>query len=76
MPAQTLAAAAPGSAAIDAGTGARLQVAAAPQAVVIRDPRLDEFLRAHQSAKGGFAAAVPGSSLRRVDVEIAPGAPR
>ena len=76
VPAQTLAAAAVRSAAIDAGTGARLQVAAAPQAVVIRDPRLDEFLRAHQSAKGGFAAAVPGSSLRRVDVEIAPGALR
>jgi sigma-E factor negative regulatory protein RseA len=49
---------------------------AAPRAVVLRDPRLDEFLRAHQSAKGGIAVAVPGSSLRRVDVELATGSSR
>lgn len=34
---------------------------------LIRDPRLDEFLRAHQSARGGLAAALPGNTLRRVD---------
>lgn len=62
--------------AINRSNGASLQAAAAPQGVVIRDPRLDEFLRAHQSAKGGFAAAVPGSSLRRVDAEITLGASR
>lgn len=47
-----------------------------PRPVILRDPRLDEFLRAHQSAKGGAAVAVPGSSLRRVDVEMATGTPR
>lgn len=41
---------------------------------VIRDPRLDEFLRAHKAAGGGMA--VPGSALRRVD-NVAPAeAPR
>lgn len=39
----------------------------------IRDPRLDEYLRAHQAARGGVAAAAPGGTLRRVDV-AAPGA--
>jgi sigma-E factor negative regulatory protein RseA len=34
---------------------------------LIRDPRLDEFLRAHQSARGGLAAALPGNTLRRVE---------
>ncbi len=47
--------------------------AGAPQAV-IRDPRLDEFLRAHQSARGGMVVAAPGGTLRRVDV-IVPAAP-
>lgn len=53
---------------------------AAPSTVVsgavIRDPRLDEYLRAHQSARGGFAATVPGSSLRQVDAQISGGVPR
>lgn len=56
------------------GVGAA--AAAAAPVTVIRNPRLDEFLRAHQSARGGFAAAVPGSSLRRVDVEMPAGAQR
>ncbi len=34
---------------------------------LIRDARLDEFLRAHQSARGGLAAALPGNTLRRVE---------
>ena len=54
--------------------------AAVPSTVVsgavIRDPRLDEYLRAHQSARGGFAATVPGSSLRPVDAQVSGGAPR
>jgi sigma-E factor negative regulatory protein RseA len=37
---------------------------------VIRDPRLEEFLRAHQAARSGFAAGVPGSALRRVDAVV------
>ena len=39
----------------------------------IRDPRLNEYLRAHQAAGGGVAAAAPGGTLRRVDVAV-PGA--
>ncbi len=37
---------------------------------LIRDARLDEFLRAHQAARGGMAVAVPGSALRRVDAQL------
>ncbi len=35
---------------------------------VLRDPRLDEFLRAHQAIEPGAAMAVPGGGLRQVDV--------
>ena len=45
-------------------------------AALIRDPRLDEFLRAHQAARGGMAVAVPGSALRRVDTQLPAGASR
>lgn len=37
------------------------------EGAVIRNPRLDEYLRAHQSARGGVPVAVPGGELRRVD---------
>ena len=52
--------------------------AAAPvlSGAVIRDPRLDEYLRAHQATRGGFVANVPGSSLRQVDAQIAGGSLR
>ena len=76
----------PGSAAVMAGaSGAGLTAvksAAAPVAPArrdagfIRDPRLDEYLRAHQSAGGAFAAAAPGGTLRRVDVTVPAGASR
>ena len=41
---------------------------------VIRDARLDEYLRAHQSARGAMGA--PGGGLRRADVELPPGSNR
>lgn len=76
----------PGPAAVMAGaSGAGLtavNTAAAPVAPAqrdagfIRDPRLDEYLRAHQSASGGVAAAAPGGALRRVDVTVPAGASR
>ena len=75
-PTQTLAAATSPAGVMSVSNGASVQPAPLAVGSFIRDPRLDEFLRAHQSAKGGFAAAVPGSSLRRVDAEIAPGTPR
>jgi sigma-E factor negative regulatory protein RseA len=37
----------------------------------ITDPRLDEFLRAHQAMGGAMQAAAPGARLRRVDVAAA-----
>lgn len=46
------------------------------EAGFIRDPRLDEYLRAHQAARGGVAAASPGGTLRRVDVTAPAGAQR
>jgi sigma-E factor negative regulatory protein RseA len=43
---------------------------AGPAAVaVIRDERLDEFLRAHQATRGGMGAALPGGAIRRVELE-------
>ncbi|MDP2007043.1 MAG: sigma-E factor negative regulatory protein [Rubrivivax sp.] len=38
--------------------------------VLVRDERLDEFLRAHQSARGGVAVAAPGGALRRVELTV------
>jgi hypothetical protein len=55
------------------GSGASAVVAAADArvagdgAALITDPRLDEFLRAHQAMGGGMLATAPGSSLRRVE---------
>ena len=42
---------------------------AAGQAL-ITDARLDEFLRAHQAAGAGMAAATPGGNLRRVEALV------
>jgi sigma-E factor negative regulatory protein RseA len=42
--------------------------------VLVRDERLDEFLRAHQAARGGVAVAAPGGALRRVEMTV-PAAP-
>ncbi|MDE2367994.1 MAG: sigma-E factor negative regulatory protein [Burkholderiales bacterium] len=42
---------------------------------LIRDARLDEFLRAHQFASGGAAIAVPSGALRRVEIVVVPAAP-
>ncbi len=61
---------------VQVSNGAGRVAAPTASGALIRDARLDEFLRAHQSARGGFAAAVPGSALRRVDAEMPAGAPR
>ena len=53
--------------------------AAAPApgtANIIRDVRLDEYLRAHQAARDGVAVAAPGGGLRQVEVLVPAGAPR
>ena len=46
------------------------------RAGVIRDPRLDSYLRAHQTARGSMAAAVPGGGMRNVEVILGAGAER
>lgn len=38
--------------------------------VVLRDPRLDEFLRLHQMARGGLPVGAPGGSLQRADLQM------
>ena len=43
---------------------------------LIRDLRLDEYLRAHQAARDGVAVAAPGGGLRQVEVLVPAGAPR
>lgn len=67
-------ASAPGFTAVSAPLRPRAQ----PQAVTpfIRDPQLDDYLRAHQAASGGVAAAAPGGTLRNVDVAVPMGAGR
>jgi sigma-E factor negative regulatory protein RseA len=43
---------------------------------LLRDPRLDSYLRAHQSARGSMTAAVPGGGMRNVEATLVPGAGR
>ena len=54
------------------GIGAAAVLAAAETrssdgALLVTDPRLNEFLRAHQAMGGGMQAGAPGGSLRRLD---------
>ncbi|MDQ2779611.1 MAG: sigma-E factor negative regulatory protein [Pseudomonadota bacterium] len=53
-----------------ANTGSDISAVSAPRDLgLIRDARLDEYLRAHQAA-GGLAVATPGGWLRRVDAVV------
>jgi sigma-E factor negative regulatory protein RseA len=38
----------------------------------LRDPDLDAYLRAHQAARGGAPAALPGGALRSVEMIVSP----
>ena len=49
---------------------------AAAGSALLRDPRLDSYLRAHQTARGSPAAAVPGGGMRNVEATLLPGAER
>jgi sigma-E factor negative regulatory protein RseA len=40
---------------------------------VLRNPELDEYLRAHQAARGSVALVAPGGTLRQVDVLVSAG---
>lgn len=48
-------------------------VSPANRVQMIRDARLDEYLQAHQAARGGVGVSVPGGALRRVDAELSTG---
>jgi sigma-E factor negative regulatory protein RseA len=50
---------------------AALRAASVPGARMVRDVRLDEFMRLHQFAGGGIGVGTPGSNLRRVDITVA-----
>ena len=49
--------------------GAALRPATDRQALLV-DPRLDEFLRAHQAIGRGLPMAAPGAPLRRVELVV------
>lgn len=60
-------------------TAAPRPLAVAPPAAaptLIRSAQLDEYLRAHQAARGGVSLALPGSSLHRVEAVAPAGAAR
>ncbi len=56
-----------GAAAVDA------QALAVNSAGVLRNPRLDEFLRLHQMARGGLPVSAPGGTLQRADLQMPAG---
>jgi sigma-E factor negative regulatory protein RseA len=59
----------PAVASSDAPTVAALP-ASLDGAAVLRDPRLDEFLRLHQMARGGLPMGAPGGTLQRADLQM------
>ena len=71
-----------GSASV-AGSGVRVISNPEPSAngalvaegLMIRDPRLNAYLRAHQAARGNSPAALPGGGLRSVEILVTPVAP-
>lgn len=59
---------APGGVVLVGNGTARPVAAGTAGGVVLRDARLDEFVRAHQFARGGVAVAAPGGALRSVEM--------
>jgi len=54
-----------------AASGASAIAAALPASAMLRDARLDEYLRAHREALAGSPVALPGGALRSVDFDAA-----
>ena len=55
------------------GANASNRMVAAPASegdAVLRDERLDEYLRAHQFARGGAALSAPSTAVRRVELTV------
>ena len=53
--------------------GVEAQTLAVNSAGVLRNPRLDEFLRLHQMARGGLPVSAPGGTLQRADLQMPAG---
>lgn len=53
--------------------GVDTQALAVNSAGVLRNPRLDEFLRLHQMARGGLPVSAPGGTLQRADLQMPAG---
>jgi len=43
---------------------------AGPNAQMLRDARVDEYLRAHRETLAGTPAALPGGAMRSVDFAV------
>ena len=56
--------------------GVDVQALAVNDTGVLRNPRLDEFLRLHQMARGGLLVSAPGGTLQRADLQMPAGAGR
>lgn len=54
--------------AVAAPPASELQVARVPDGEVLRDARVDEYLRLHRAALVGSPAALPGGAMRNVDL--------
>ncbi len=60
-----------GAAGANVGNGGNRTVAAASGGdTLLRDERLDEYLRAHQFARGGAALSAPTTAVRRVELTV------
>ena len=62
-----------GNANLTLATAPAVPSASSAGVAMIRDARLDAYLQAHQSVRGGSAAAVPGAGLRSVEVVVPAG---
>jgi sigma-E factor negative regulatory protein RseA len=71
-----MAATPPAAVTVRASVGAAPALAGAPATVqrgqMLRDARIDEYLRAHREVLMGSPAALPGGAVRTVDFEAVP----
>lgn len=56
--------------AVPPGLGRTVATTAPSGDTVLRDERLDEYLRAHQFARGGAAISAPTTAVRRVELTV------
>ena len=49
-----------------------MRVVELPEGQMLRDARIDDYLRAHRSTLAGSPAALPGGGMRNVDMTLTP----